>query len=125
MAPFGIDSCYISPGSGKARQPLCAARFHDEAGDHVQVCGGPAMLPAFSVVRVRGSSGALLSSVAVDGKGGGGLLLASQDKQDKSSGKGGGKGGSSREAESISAADTMPLNTALQSKVHAYIHAAV
>ena len=80
------------------------------------------MLPTFSVVQVRDESGALLSSVTVDGKGGGGggggggLLLGHQDKQDKKNGKAGGKGGA-REAELISAADTLPLNSALQSKV--------
>lgn len=104
-------NCIISPGSGKGRVTVCAARFHGDDGESVQVCGGSQVLPSFLVVTVRDGEGALLPAVSLDAKGSAskGLLLKQEDCN------GNVKGKRSKEAQLLSAADALPLNAALAS----------
>jgi len=77
--------CYITPGNGKGRVHLCAARFQGEDAQNVQVCGGSQALPSFLLVKVRDAKGALMDKVSLDSKGSlsKGLLLQQEESKGK------------------------------------------
>ena len=111
-------SCQIMPGRGKARVAVHAARFDDSDGKSVVVCGGAQVLPAFMHICVRDNGGALLETVALEGKlaGGKGLLMAQeQGKGNKTKGK----ANMETEVQAPSAARARPLTARTHARTHA------